>query len=149
MGKRALLFSGRLYPEKKVDFLLRAFAILKRTYPAVALLIIGDGKERSRLERLAAQLDVRDVHFLGERMDPKETAAYFSIADLMVIPGLVGLAIVHGFAFGLPIITTTTPGHGPEIEYLDGDAGVVTIPNISNIASAIASILSSETGLHL
>ena len=80
-------------------------------------------------------------------MDLKETAAYFSIADLMVIPGLVGLAIVHGFAFGLPIITTTTPGHGPEIEYLDGDAGVVTIPNVSNIASAIAFILTSENRL--
>ena len=146
-GKRVLLFSGRLYAGKKIDFLLKAFAILKKTYPGVALLIIGDGEERSKLEQLAAELKLQDVHFLGEIVDPKDTAAYFTLADLMVIPALVGLAIVHGFAFGLPLITTDAPGHGPEIEYLVGDAGVITQPSELDYASAIASILNSQDRL--
>ena len=146
-GKRVLLFSGRLYADKRVDFLLRAFAIMKKTYPSVALLIIGDGEERSELEQLATRLNLRDAHFLGEIVDPKDTAAYFSLADMMVIPALVGLAIVHGYAFGLPIITTDSPGHGPEIEYLVGDAGVMTQPSEPDVASEIASILSSQDRL--
>ena len=146
-GKRVLLFSGRLYAGKKIDFLLKAFAILKKTYPGVALLIIGNGEERSKLEQLAAELKLQDVHFLGEIVDPKDTAAYFTLADLMVIPALVGLAIVHGFAFGLPLITTDAPGHGPEIEYLVGDAGVITQPSELDYASAIASILNSQDRL--
>ena len=76
-GKRVLLFSGRLYAEKRVDFLLKAFAILKKTHPNVGLLIIGGGEELINLRRLARQLDLRDAHFLGEIVDPKETAGIF------------------------------------------------------------------------
>lgn len=54
-------------------------------------------------------------------------------ADVHVIAGEVGLAIVHGFAFGLPMITCRPtpdgPYHGPEIEYLkDGYNGFFAIP---------------------
>lgn len=146
-GKRVLLFSGRLYAEKRVDFLLKAFAILKKTYPNVGLLIIGDGEERINLERLATQLDLRDAHFLGEIVDPKETSVYFSLADLMVIPGLVGLAIVHGFAYGLPLITTKHGFHSPEIEYLSDKNGVITRHDIFHYAEAMASLLSSPQRL--
>ena len=141
-GKRVLLFSGRLYAEKQVDFLLKAFAHLKKSCPDVALLIIGDGEERGKLEQSAKQFELQDVHFLGEVVDPKDTAAYFSLADLMLLPVLVGLAIVHGFAFGLPLITTDSPGHGPEFAYLSGNNGVVTKLDVSQYAEAIASLLS-------
>ncbi|NGZ96157.1 MAG: hypothetical protein CV089_08530 [Nitrospira sp. WS110] len=143
-GKRVLLFSGRLYAEKKVDFLLKAFAILKKTLPDVALLIIGDGAERLKLEKLAKQLDLGDVHFLGELVDPRETATYFSLADLMVIPGLVGLAIVHGFAFGLPLVTTRHDFHSPEIEYLSADNGIMTTHDERELSNAINSILADR-----
>ncbi|HSL04379.1 MAG TPA: glycosyltransferase, partial [Nitrospiraceae bacterium] len=142
-GKRILLFSGRLYAAKQVDFLLRAFALVKIIDPKVSLLIIGDGEERRKLEQLAVQLNLRDVHFLGKLVEPEETAAYFSLADLMVLPVLVGLAIVHGFAFGLPLITTDSPGHGPELDYLSGNNGVVTKLDVSEYAEAIVMLLAS------
>ena len=146
-GKRVLLFSGRLYAEKKVDFLLNAFTVLKKSYPDVALLILGDGEERDNLEQMAARLDRHDVHFLGELVDSKETAAYFSLADLLVIPGAVGLAIVHGFAFGLPLITTESPGHGPELDYLSSDNGAMTRIDSSQYAETIEALLSSPQKL--
>jgi glycosyltransferase involved in cell wall biosynthesis len=146
-GKRVLLFSGRLYADKKVDFLLMAFALLKKSYSEVALLIIGDGEERDKLEQLAKQLQLQDVHFLGEVVDPNGTAAYFSLADLLVIPGLVGLALVHGFAFGLPLITTDFPGHSPELEYLSENNGAMTRIDISQYAEAIGALLSSPQRL--
>lgn len=142
-GKRVLLFSGRLYAEKNVDFLLRAFAILKKARPDVALLIIGDGDERNGLQQLAKDLELPDVHFLGEIVSSKDTAAYFSLADLMVIPSLVGLVIVHGFALGLPLLTTNSPGHGPELEYLTENNGVITGHDPSRYAEAIRMLLSS------
>jgi L-malate glycosyltransferase len=146
-GKHVLLFSGRLYAEKKVDFLLKAFAALKKSNSDVALLIIGDGEERDNLEQMATRLDRQDVHFLGELVDSKETAAYFSLADLLVIPGAVGLAIVHGFAFGLPLITTESPGHGPELDYLSRDNGAMTRLDSSQYAETIGALLSSPQKL--
>jgi glycosyltransferase involved in cell wall biosynthesis len=133
-----------LYAEKKVELLLRAFAILKKSYPAVGLLIIGSGEERTNLERLAIQLNLRDAHFLGEIVDPKKTAAYFSLADLMVIPGLVGLAIVHGFAYGLPLITTKHSFHSPEIEYLSTDNGIITGHDEEDLSEAIALLFADQ-----
>lgn len=142
-GKHVLLFSGRLYAEKRVDVLLRAFAVLKRSCPNVALLIMGDGEEREGLHQLAKALELQDVHFLGEVVTPKATAEYFSLADLLVIPGLVGLAIVHGFACGIPIVTTSVEGHGPEIEYLSESNGVMTQLDILEYANALAGVMAS------
>ncbi len=139
--KRVLLFSGRLYAAKKVDFLLRAFSILKMSRPDVALLIIGDGEERNKMQQLAKDLELQDVHFLGEIVTPKDTATYFSLADLMVIPSLVGLVVVHGFAFGLPLITTSAPGHGPEIEYLSKDNGEVADYSERAFSKSIGEVL--------
>ncbi len=146
-GKCVLLFSGRFYAEKKVDFLLRAVALLKQSRPDVALLVIGDGEERDRLHKLVKELELQDVHFLGEVVSSKDTAAYFALADLLVIPGLIGLAIVHGFAFGVPIVTTAVEGHGPEIEYLSESNGVMTRVDIREYAKALEVVLSSPQKL--
>src|SRR5207244_3805130 len=61
-----ILFLGRLRYRKGVDLLLHALANV-RDSGQVQLVIAGEGIERSRLERLAADLGVaRRVHFVGE-----------------------------------------------------------------------------------
>lgn len=146
-NKRVLLFSGRLYPEKKVEFLLRAVALLQAKRSDVALLILGDGQERARLERLRTEFSLSDVHFLGAITEPTHTAAYFQLADILVVPGLVGLAIVHGFAFGLPLATTDLDFHSPEIEYLSPENGIMTNHDVAEYAEAIGVVLSSSKRL--
>ncbi len=143
-GKHVLLFSGRLYPEKQVDFLLEAFSLLQRRNPNVALLILGDGSEREMLEKLCDALNLRQVHFLGEHHDPIQVSVYFQLADLLVIPGLVGLAIVHGFAHGLPIVTTDHDLHSPEIEYLSKENGIQTSHEEKEFADAIGKVLGEK-----
>lgn len=145
--KRVLLFSGRLYPEKKVDFLLRSFAVLQAKRPDVALLILGNGEERARLESLRAELGLSDVHFLGEVTEPTRAGTYFQLADMLVVPGLVGLAIVHGFAFGVPLATTDHDFHSPEIEYLSSENGIMTNHDVAEYAEAIGLVLSSKNRL--
>jgi glycosyltransferase involved in cell wall biosynthesis len=146
--KRVLLFSGRLYAEKRVDFLLRAFVLLQQRDPHVALLILGEGTERGRLEQLATQLELRNVHFLGEVVEPRDSAAYFSLADVLVLPSLVGLAIVHGFAYGLPLVTTDFPGHGPELDYLSDQTGMMTKADPAAYAEAISRLFASPERLN-
>jgi len=146
-NKRVLLFSGRLYPEKKVDFLLRAVAVLQAKRPDVALLILGDGQERDRLETLQTELRLRDVRFLGEVTEPTSAGAYFQLADMLVVPGLVGLAIVHGFAFGVPLATTDHDFHSPEIEYLSSENGIMTTHDAAQYAEAVGAVLGSPSRL--
>lgn len=146
-GKRILLFSGRLYPKKKVDFLLRAIALLQKEQPDVALLILGDGPERKSLERLSAEMKLQSVYFLGEIVEPERTSPYFLMSELLVIPGLVGLAIIHGFTFGLPLVTTRHDLHSPEIEYLSDENGVMTEHEESVYAKELGRLLSSPARL--
>ncbi len=146
-GKKVLLFSGRLYPEKRVDLLLEAAAILQREKGDTGLLILGDGSLRGTLENHASRLHLRDVHFLGERTAPEESGIYFRMADLLVIPGLVGLAVVHGFAFGVPLVTTRHDGHSPEIEYLDDGCGRMTACDPASYAGGIRRLLDSPEDL--
>lgn len=146
-GKRVLLFSGRLSRSKRVDFLLRAFAFLKRDHPDAALLILGDGSERDYLERLASEMKLESVYFLGEKVESEEANVYFLMSELLVIPGAVGLAIVHGFTFGLPLVTTRHEFHGPEIEYLSEQNGMMSDNDEEAYAKEIGALLSSPTRL--
>ena len=64
------------------------------------------------------------IKFVGSNFG-KYIYKYFLKADILVIPGAVGLSIVHAFSYGLPIITSDNMKiHGPEIELLTvGDNG--------------------------
>jgi len=98
---------GRLAPEKNLDFLLRAFALLCRDCPEAGLAVVGDGDERLRLERLAEALAIRDrVRFVGAVPHPA-VVDYCLAADLFLFPSTSetqGLAALEGLAAGLPVI---------------------------------------------
>ena len=51
-----IVFAGRLMPRKGVDVLLRAMARVVERVPAARLVVAGEGPDRSRLERLIAEL---------------------------------------------------------------------------------------------
>ncbi len=142
--KRVLLFSGRLYKFKRVDFLLRSLKKVQTSLRDVALIILGDGPERARLEVLAKELGLHDVHFVGEVTDHSRSAPFFILSELLVIPGIVGLAIVHGFAMGLPLVTTRQDFHGPEVDYLSDKCGVMSSPTEEAYSEAILDLLRSE-----
>ncbi len=65
-----LIAVGRLEREKRVDDIIRALALLVRQKYPVGLVVVGDGHERARLERLARRLHIfAHVLFLGARDD--------------------------------------------------------------------------------
>lgn len=117
-----LVFTGQLIPRKGTDTLLDVFARLRARRPAT-LLVMGGGPERPDLEARVAREGIPDVHFLGSIPRLEDSAPYLYAADVMFLPGYVGLVINHAFAMGLPLITQHAPGrlpfHGPEVESLE------------------------------
>lgn len=102
---RRFVAVGRLERQKNYPLMLRAFAAGSR--PGDTLTIFGEGRARSRLERLAARLGIATrVHFAGFSPDVRRELPHY---DVMLLssryegqPGVV----VEALACGLPIIAT-------------------------------------------
>lgn len=101
-----IAFLGRLVPYKGVDVLLRAAVNL-----AARVHILGDGRERPALERLAAQLGLGErVRFFGHVPDA-ELPQRLHEADVLALPSRTpaeafGVAQVEAMAAGLPVVNT-------------------------------------------
>ncbi len=133
-----LLYVGRLLPVKRPDVLIEAVRTLNQQSVPCRLLIIGDGHMREALEAQARELP--NVSFLGAIFEEEELAKYFLVSDLLVIPGRVGLTCVHGFAYGVPVLTSQDDvEQSPEYDYIvDGENGfLIKEPNAGLYAEAI------------
>ena len=118
-----IVSSGRLQRDQK-DFstLLRAFHRLRRQRE-VRLILIGDGKDRPRLERVVDELGIgRHVDMPGWVPEPYgyyRAAAVF--AHCSVHEGF-GLAIAEALACGARVVAADCP-HGPREILRDGELG--------------------------
>ena len=107
-----ILSMARLAPDKGLEYLITAGAILSRTDRHFRIVIAGDGPERTRLEELARIWGVADrVNFLGFREDVSDLLA---ACDLVVLPSLregLSIALLEAMAAGRPIIATSIGSH--------------------------------------
>jgi glycosyltransferase involved in cell wall biosynthesis len=134
-------FVGGLYADKRLPFLFAAADAVVQQLPDFRLLVVGDGPDRIEVESLAASRPY--VRCLGPLFGD-EKVRILAAASLMLIPGLVGLTVLDSFALELPLVTTATDSHGPEIEYLiNGDNGVVVerSEDVDAYAAAIIGLL--------
>jgi glycosyltransferase involved in cell wall biosynthesis len=144
-ASRVGLFCGALVADKQLGFLVDAAAELHRLIPTFELVVVGDGPERAMLEAIAHYRPY--IHVVGPAFGA-ERAKYFAIADVCMIPALVGLAAVDAFAAGLPLMTTAAATHGPEIEYVEhGRNGVVSAFDVDAYARAVAGVLGDRSAL--
>src|SRR6185369_1450000 len=103
--KPYILFVGRLQARKRVEDLLLACTQIE---PSPRLVIVGDGPERKRYEKLAKQL-YPSAEFVGAKHGA-ELTPYLTEADLFVLPGTGGLAVQEAMSYGLPVIVAKGDG---------------------------------------
>lgn len=115
--RNSFIYVGRIQERKAVDLALEAFAIAKKKTGIRNLVfkVVGGG-DSTNLKQLCSDLDIIDsVEFTGPIHDEKKLAEIFNNAYGYVSPGHVGLGVLHGLAFGLPIITCTGRKHSLEV----------------------------------
>lgn len=120
---------GRLSPVKGFDVLIRAFE--RAALPDARLVIVGDGREREKLQRLAGP----GVQLLGHRRDVLDLYAMF---DSFVCPSRhepLGLVMLEAYAAGLPVIASDTGGPGELVRRLGGD--LVVPEDVEALAQAL------------
>lgn len=113
-----LIMIGRLNMRKKLDMLLNSVATLKNNGEKFNVVFIGEGEDRTKLERLTSQLNLsNNVWFYGACFDERLNAKLLYNADMCIVPGDIGLTAIHAMTFGVPVISHNQfMTQGPEFE---------------------------------
>ena len=142
-GKK-ILFVGRIVRRKGLEDLIDAFRALVEEVPDATLEIVGDGPQKSELERMVADFDLgARVSFLGT-LRGKALYERYSLCDVFAMPSVTLKNDVEGFGtvfleaglFGKPSVGTTSGGIPEAVE--NGKTGLlVSEGNVFELARAL------------
>ncbi len=138
---------GRLTRLKDFPTLLRAFALVRKER-AARLVILGEGEQRSSLEKLTEDLGItQDVDMPGFVDNPYK---YMSRAAVFVVSSLCeGLCnvLIEAMVCGTRVISTDCPG-GPKMILRDGKYGLlVPLGDVNALATAISRVLAGGSNV--
>jgi teichuronic acid biosynthesis glycosyltransferase TuaC len=141
---------GHVVARKRHVDVLRALTVLLARVPDLRWVVIGEGPERPRLERLAAQLGVADrIDWLGQ-IPPDEALRELARCHAMALPSLdeaFGVAYVEALACGVPAIGCQAEG-GPEEIATFGDGMLLVPPRDPDaLADCVADLLADRRRL--
>jgi phosphatidylinositol alpha-1,6-mannosyltransferase len=147
---RLLTVSRLSEPRKNVDRVLQALSRLKDRHD-FRYVIVGDGHDRARLERLAGDLQLEQrVRFTGF-VNRAELLDIYAHSDLMVLASAVipgshegfGIVYLEAAASGVPSLAARLAGAAEAID--EGKSGMyVEEPTVHAIAGALARFLRGD-----
>jgi len=139
VGDEAIVIGqvAALAPHKDQVTFLKAVALIREKFRRVRAVIVGEGEERHRLEKLATELNITDiVRFLGFKEDPLRYLMAFDIFCLSSKEEGLGTSVLDAMALRIPVVATETGGIPELIE--DGMTGYLTPPgNPEQLAAAL------------
>ncbi|MFF4604690.1 glycosyltransferase [Streptomyces sp. NPDC001339] len=134
-----LLMCSRLSQEKRPGRALDALAELRRRGVDAALVVVGDGPLRGRLEA-RARSERLPAAFLGHLADRSRVAELQAGADLALAPGpaeTFGLAALEALACGTPVVASAASA----LAGLVGDGGDTALDDGPSFADAVQRVL--------
>jgi glycogen(starch) synthase len=105
-----IVYVGRIAQQKNVQTLVRAIAFLKSD---AHLVIVGDGPDRHRMERIAESLDIRDRMTVTGFVRHEKVPAFLHHADVLALPSKfeeLGSVLLEGMCIGMPMVASRVRG---------------------------------------
>ena len=146
--ERLILFFGRIWEYKGLEYLIRAEPLISARVPDVRIMIAGQGEDFSRYARMMVHPERFIVH--NEFISEERTAEYFRRASIVVLPyieasqsGVIPLA----YSAAKPVVATTVGGLPEMVE--DGRTGYLVAPrDTASLADRLARLLLDPTLRH-
>ncbi len=130
--QQRLVTVANLIPLKGIDILIRALC----SRPTIRLIVIGDGPEREKLEKLSRELKLEEYVTFTGFISQEKVAEYLQSSTIFVLPSLsegVPRSILEAMACGMFVIATRVGGI-PDV-ITDGKNGLLVQPNDVNALS--------------
>jgi glycosyltransferase involved in cell wall biosynthesis len=135
---------ARFHEVKDHSTLLRAWALVVKTYPTANLLLIGDGEEKPKLVRLIEELGIGStVRFLGPRINVED---YLRCADVFTLTSVTEaspLTLLEAMACGCPSVITDVGGNSEHVDH-GVEAMLACRGDSETIAAHISQLLRSR-----
>ena len=146
-NERILTHISNFRPVKRVEDVVKIFYKVQKEIPS-KLLMIGEGPDRAKAERLAKKLGISEsVFFLGNSTEITKILCY---TDVFLLPSQTesfGLAALEAMAAKTAIISTNTGGL-PEVN-IHGETGFLSeLGDIEDMAKNAISILKEDATLN-
>ena len=141
---KIIMYIGRLEKEKNLDFLLRSFVAVRNRFQQAKLVLVGDGRERKNLERLAKGLDLTEnIYFLGS-VEHSKIPELLNCADVFVLCSLYEgspTVIKEAIACGVPVVSTDV---GDISKTIKDEIGKIVKGDEKNFAKNIIKMISMD-----
>lgn len=146
-----VIFAGRFIREKNVDILIKAINLVKKEAPDIKCVLIGDGPERHRLEKLAYDMKAgASVSFMGFLEDHDDVIAHMKASKVFVLPSTregFGIVVLEANACGLPVITVNHERNASKDLISEGDNGFLCQLSEKDVAQKIQVALVNNQSL--
>ena len=145
-GKDNIVTIGRVVKQKNQELLIRAFASVSNQISS-NLVIVGDGKLKSKLIKLTNKLNISNrVDFVGTTNDVlsilKTSRIFVLTSNYEGIPN----SLMEALALGLPCIATDCPCGGPRLLIEDGVSGLlIPVKDKNKLASSMLYLLNNQS----
>ncbi|HKR07498.1 MAG TPA: N-acetyl-alpha-D-glucosaminyl L-malate synthase BshA, partial [Bacteroidia bacterium] len=145
-GEHLIVHTSNFRPVKRVQDVIYTFEKIVKQVPS-KLLLIGDGPERTAIEKLCRETNVCDqIRFLGKQEAIEEI---LSVTDLFIMPSeseSFGLAALEAMACQVPVISTNTGGM-PELNVQGVTGFMSNVGDVEDMAKNSIYILSDRERL--
>ncbi|MCX6779480.1 MAG: glycosyltransferase family 4 protein [Candidatus Magasanikbacteria bacterium] len=147
-GEKIIMTAGRLVPWKGVDGLIKVAVELKKNQTVLPfkIIVVGDGPDKEKLEKLASDLGVKDLIVFVGKIPLEQIFNYYAIADVFILNSQYeGLShvLLEVLSLGRPIIASACGGNLEVIEN-EKNGLLVEYNNVGEIVLAIKRILTEE-----
>lgn len=145
--EKTLLVASRLSREKNIGTAIEALQIVLKKYPAIGLVIVGEGPELKNLKSLVKERNLESqVVFEGWH---DNLVPYFRSSDLFLLPSIYegyGMTAVEALSQGCPVVMTDVGCAGDIVK--DGQNGlVVPVGDTKALAVAVERVVSGKLKL--
>lgn len=135
-----------LIKRKNVNISIQVINEVRKKYPMIKLLIIGEGEEKESLKGLVQELNLeKNIDFLGQ-LPNKKVLEILNKSNIFIMPSVnEGLGIVYLEAMLNESITIGTKNEGISDVIKDGKNGFLIAPyNVKEISDLIIGILNGD-----
>ena len=136
---------SRLEEIKGMDWVVPAFAQVKKRYPDTRLVIVGDGSLRVKMQRQAQEFDCTEYVEWAGRQPQERLTEWYRRMDIVLMPSRsegFGLTAIEAMANGCVVVASRTGGL-PEVVQ-DGEVGLLhEVGSIDDMANKIISLIAT------